>query len=70
MSMHPYVNPESKALSDEQLCGARSPAVALFLDVDNVGIGIDLEFLLRNRLLDGVLGVEDVVEFLELLAFG
>lgn len=70
MSMRPYGNPESKAFSDERLCRARSPAVALFLDVDNVGIGIDLEFLLCNRLLDGVLGVEDVIEFLELLAFG
>lgn len=35
--------------------------------MDNIGIRVDIEFLLLSRLLDGVFGVEDMVEFFELL---
>lgn len=37
------------------------------LNVDNIGIRIDIQFLLLDGLLDGVFGVEDMVEFFELL---
>jgi hypothetical protein len=34
--------------------------------MDNVSIRIDIQLLLLNRRLNGALGVEDVIEFLEL----
>lgn len=42
-------------------------ARGVFLHVHDVVVDIDIDLLLRNRLLDGVLRVEDVVELLELL---
>lgn len=36
------------------------------MDLNDVGVGIDAESLLLGRGLAGILGVEDVVQFLEL----
>jgi hypothetical protein len=38
------------------------------LDTDNVGVGIELELLLLGGCLAGVGGVEDFIEFFELLS--
>jgi len=41
-------------------------AVSQNVDMDNISICIDVQLLLLNRHLNGTLGVEDIIEFLEL----
>lgn len=45
-----------------------SGLLAKNLDTDNVGVGIELELLLLGGCLAGVGGVEDFIEFFELLS--
>ena len=46
--------------------GLVDAVVANSIDVDDVGVGIDIQLLLLGRGLDGVLGLEDLVKLLKL----